>query len=46
MSEEERRHRLHRADRSFVSDPPPIGAEEAGSQKCQRTPGGAKEFGS
>jgi hypothetical protein len=49
VSEEERRHRLHRADGSFVSDPPPpppVGAEEAGSQKRQRTAGGAKETGS
>jgi hypothetical protein len=43
VSEEERRRRLRRADGSFVS---PVGAEEAGSQKRQRTAGGAKETGS
>jgi hypothetical protein len=47
MSEEERRRRLHRADGSFVSDPPPpVGAEEVGSQKRHRTAGRAKETGS
>ena len=45
VSEEERRRRLRRADGSFVSDPP-VGAEEAGSQKHQRTAGGAEETGS
>jgi hypothetical protein len=41
-SEEERRRRLRRVDGSFVADPP-CGAEEAGSQKRQRTAGGAEE---
>jgi hypothetical protein len=45
VSEEERRRRLRRADGSFVSDPP-VGAEEAGSQKRQRTAGEAKETSS
>jgi hypothetical protein len=41
MSEEERRRQLCHADGSFVSDPL-VGAEEAGSQKRQRTTGGAR----
>jgi hypothetical protein len=44
---EERRRRLRRTDGSFVSDPLPlVGVEEAGSQKRQRTAGGAEESGS
>jgi hypothetical protein len=42
VSEEERRRQLRRADGSLVSDPP-IGVEEADSQKRQRTASGAEE---
>jgi hypothetical protein len=45
MSKEERRRRLCRTDGLFVLDPP-VGAEEAGSQKRQRTVGGAEESSS
>jgi hypothetical protein len=42
-SEGERRHRLHRADGSFVSDPP---LDSDPSQKRQRMAGGSVEAGS